>query len=153
MFRSTLLRGVSAGALTLILSSTALAQEALPAIDVGASQPTSAVSGRGIDDPKTPEQGYVVTNATTGMKLDIPIKETPASIAVVPKQVLRDQNITRLQEALENVSGVQSNNNDLEGYVFNIRGFRSLYIYRNALAVPGGEANPQIFDSANIERI
>jgi iron complex outermembrane recepter protein len=176
---SVLRRGVSACALSLFISSSAAeAQQSLPTIDIGgarragttrgaptrnptqsaastgqSSDPAPGVASRFPSEPKTPEQGYVVTNATTGMKLDIPIKETPASIAVVPKQVMQDQNITRLQEALENVSGVQSNNNDLEGYNFNIRGFRSLFIYRNALAVPGGEANPQIFDTANIERI
>ncbi|MFO1125513.1 MAG: TonB-dependent siderophore receptor [Methylocystis sp.] len=170
MNSSVLLRGVSAGALTLLVSHEAFAQQSLPTIDVGGarrappsrisvppsgrpSTPAPGPSSRFPSEPKTPEQGYVVSNATTGMKLNIPIKETPASIAVVPKQVLVDQNITRLQDALENVSGVQSNNNDLEGYIFNIRGFQSLYIYRNALAIPGGEANPQIFDTANIERI
>jgi hypothetical protein len=36
-------------------------------------------------------------------------------------QVLRDQNMTRPQKALENVSGAQSNNDELKGYIFYIR--------------------------------
>jgi iron complex outermembrane receptor protein len=173
-------RRLLVGAMSLLaISSQAVAQQSLPTIEVGGARrgpatrspnsrtatqggaptgqpttaPAEAVASRFPSEPKIPERGYVVRDATTGMKLDIPIRETPASIAVVPRQVMRDQNITRLNEALENVSGVQSNNNDLEGYNFIIRGFRSLYIYRNALAIPAGEANPQIFDTANIERI
>lgn len=169
MFRSTLLRGVSAGALTLLVSYEALAQQSLPTIDVGANRRTTPVRGpasvggqpsnaipepssalRG--EPKTPAEGYVVQSATTAMKTDVPLRQTPVSVVVVPKQVMRDQNDTRLQEALENVSGVRSNSNDLEGYVYKIRGFTSFDIYRNGLAMPG-DSNPGGFDTANLERV
>jgi iron complex outermembrane receptor protein len=156
MFRSILLRGVSAGAMTLVLfPSSTLAQEALPTIDVGGAQPTTSAGARPASpgEPQTPAQGYVVTNATTGTKTDVPLKETPVSVAVVPKQVIEDQAITRLQEALENVSGVQNSSNDFEGYVFRIRGFPSYDVYRNGLLVPGGEANPTVYETANLERV
>ena len=68
---------------------------------------------------------YTVTHATTATKTDTPLMETPVSVQVVPKQVLQDQRVNRLQEALENVSGIRSHNTDLEGYVFKIRGFDS----------------------------
>ncbi|BBU62183.1 ligand-gated channel [Methylosinus sp. C49] len=155
MFRSTLSRGVSAGALTLVLFSSATrAQEALPTIDIAAARPTGgSEAGRGPTEPKTPEQGYVVRNATTGAKADIPIRQTPVSVQVIPKQVIQDQQITNVREAIENVSGVRSNSNELEGYNFTIRGFRSLNIYRNNLAIPSGDSNPSGFDTANLERI
>ena len=47
---------------------------------------------------------------------------------------------------------MRSNNNELEGYNFKIRGFQSLNIYRNNLAIRGN-VNPGIFDTANLERI
>lgn len=177
MFRHSLMRCASVSAATLTLSSSlALAQQSLPTIDVGGArratsahaggirQPNATASARQSNSapqtsapslfpsaPKTPEEGYVVRNATTGMKLDIPIKETPSSIAVVPSQVLQDQNATRLQDAIENVSGVQSNNNDAEGYMFFIRGFRSTLLFRNAVSF--GDTAPGALDTANIERI
>jgi iron complex outermembrane receptor protein len=160
MFRIQLLRGVSAGALMLAVCANATAQESLPAIDVGASQPTPALATQQSDNtvgestnPKTPTQGYVVTNAATATKANIPIKELPVSVQVVPQQVMRDENTTNVQQALENVPGVRSNTNEFEGYNFKIRGFNSLYIYRNNLAIPGGGANPSVFDTANLERI
>jgi iron complex outermembrane receptor protein len=128
--------------------------EALPPIDVGAESPAGA-GGRATHsgEPKTPEEAYIVDNAKAATKTDAPIRETPVSVQVVPRQVIVDQAVNRLQEALENVSGVRSNNNDIEGYNFKIRGFRSVYIFRNGLAVPGGDSNPTSFDTANIENI
>jgi iron complex outermembrane receptor protein len=128
--------------------------EALPPIDVGAeSRPQAGGRVSRSGEPKTPEEGYIVDRATAATKTDVPIKETPVSVQVVPKQVIVDQSINRLQEALENVSGVRSNNNDIEGYNYKIRGFRSVYIFRNGLAIPGGDSNPTSFDTANIESI
>jgi iron complex outermembrane receptor protein len=124
--------------------------EALPPIDVGAEAPPTRSNSSG--EPKTPAEGYVVTNATTAMKTDVPLRQTPVSVVVVPKQVMQDQNVTRIQEALENVSGVRSNSNDLEGYVYKIRGFTSYNIYRNSLAMLG-DSSPGGFDTANLERI
>ena len=122
--------------------------EALPTIDIGAQAPTIAPRGRG--EPATPTEGYVVTNATTATKTDVPLRQTPVSVQIVPKQVMQDQNVTSLPEAIENVPGVRSNNNDLEGYNFTIRGFPSLPTFRNGLANAGATG---IFDTANLERI
>jgi iron complex outermembrane receptor protein len=165
MFRSLVTRGVSASALTLTLyTTTSLAQQSLPTIDVGASRPRRPVSGSSSPGPsvagagavstamQTPAQGYVVTNATTATKTDVPIKETPVSIAVVPRQVITDQADTTLQQAVENVSGVHSLSTDVSAYVFFIRGFQTTNRYRNALLVPG-DADAGMSDTANIERI
>ncbi len=167
---SVLLRGVSAGALLFAFASEcARAQQALPTIDIGGQRraPSSRISGpptgqpvapapgpssRFPSEPRTPAAGYVVRDASTATKSNIPIMQTPASIEVVPKQVIQDQQATLLQDALENVSGVRSSNDDLNSYNFNIRGFQSLYIYRNNLAIPGGESG-LVFDTANLERI
>lgn len=53
-------------------------------------------------------QRYRVPNASTATRTDTPIRDIPASIQVVPQEVLRDQKVTTLTEALRNVSGVTS---------------------------------------------
>ena len=52
------------------------------------------------------QESYHASHATTATKTDTPIMETPFSIQVVPQQVLKDQQTTRLDHALNNVSGV-----------------------------------------------
>lgn len=152
MTTSHLSRGVSIGALALLLALDASAQEALPTIDIGSAAPAAPSSSRFRSEPATPQDGYVTKEAGTATKTDTPIREIPVTVNVVPKQVIVDQAITNLSDALENVPGVRSNNNELEGYNFKIRGFESLYTFRNNLGVPG-DANPSAFDTANIERI
>ncbi|PSB31159.1 AMIN domain-containing protein, partial [Chlorogloea sp. CCALA 695] len=70
------------------------------------------------------EDGYNIPEATTVTRTDTPIRDIPQSIQVVPRQVLEDRQVTRLEEALRNVSGVFSGNN-FGGTIdnFNIRGF------------------------------
>ncbi|MBW4625131.1 MAG: PepSY domain-containing protein [Brasilonema octagenarum HA4186-MV1] len=49
---------------------------------------------------------YRAPDATTATKTDTPIRDIPASIQVVPRQVLEDQKAINLIDALRNVSGV-----------------------------------------------
>ena len=55
--------------------------------------------------------GYRVPNASTATRTDTPLRDIPASIQVIPRQVIEDRNVERLQDALENVSGVTKKNN------------------------------------------
>jgi iron complex outermembrane recepter protein len=57
-------------------------------------------TGEGEDD------NYNVPNASTATKTDIPVRDIPGSIQVIPNQVLEDRQITGLREAVSNVSGV-----------------------------------------------
>jgi iron complex outermembrane receptor protein len=67
---------------------------------------------------------YVTPNATSATRTDTPIRDTPASIQVIPKKVIRDQQVVSLDEALRNVSGVGSRGaGDSRGFNFYIRGF------------------------------
>ena len=70
------------------------------------------------------QRGYRVPNTSIGTRTDTPLRDIPQSIQVVPQQVLRDQNATRLEDALRNVSGV-TQAFSLPGAVstFTIRGF------------------------------
>jgi iron complex outermembrane recepter protein len=161
MFLSNLLRGVSAGALTFAcLSHSALAQEALPTIDIGAALLTQTAGGAGgqngaahngkrSEDPTT----YRPENASTATKTDTPIMETPVSIQVVPQQVLLDEQATTLARAVDNVSGVRSFD---AGYIggndqFQIRGFTTPYVYYDGLRVQNGL--PGTSSLINVEKV
>ncbi|MEH1968909.1 TonB-dependent receptor [Nostoc sp.] len=69
------------------------------------------------------QDGYSVPNTTTGTKTDTPLRDIPQSIQVVPQQVLRDQQVTRLEDAVRNVPGVNQSFNFGPLTFFTIRGF------------------------------
>ena len=80
------------------------------------------------------DEGYAPSDATTATRTDTPLRDIPQSIQVVPQQVIEDQGITRIGEALRNVSGVtrqrdRTNASDR----FTIRGFDQSRILRNGL--------------------
>lgn len=67
---------------------------------------------------------YFVPNATTATRTNTPILDTPTSIQVIPRHVLEEQQVTRLDEALNNVSGVTFAGTFVNTSLnFNIRGF------------------------------
>ena len=73
--------------------------------------PAVKVVGNSIYDVKDPyNEDYVLPNATSGTKTDTPIMETPLNVQVISKQVLKDQQVIRLDQALQNVSGVTTGN-------------------------------------------
>ena len=101
-----------------------------------------------------PEQGYAVKSATTATKTDTPIMETPVSIQVIPQQVLQDQQTTRLDQAVKNVSGVYSSSlwQGQSGDDLVIRGFlNNNIVYRDGFRLE--TTNLGKTDLANIERI
>ena len=55
------------------------------------------------------QDSYRVPNASVGTRTDTPLRDIPQSIQVVSQEVLRDQNVNNLNEALRNVSGVTTN--------------------------------------------
>jgi iron complex outermembrane recepter protein len=143
MSRIAFLRGVSAGALLCsFLPSFVSAQEALPAIDVGvdrsgdvnassgAPAPTSALGS----NPGGRITGYSATNATSALKMDTPIMETPANVQVVTRQTMDDQQVVSVRDALlTDVSGVLMTPN-FAAETYKIRGFTNYgNSYKNGL--------------------
>ncbi len=100
------------------------------------------------------ETSYNVPNATTATKTNTPIMETPASIQVIPQQVLQDQQAIRVEDAVKNVSGVQSSfNYGDEGPDFFIRGFNTDFtVFRNGFRAVSSVASATR-GTANLERI
>ena len=122
--------------------------ETLPKVTVEAD---SAYDPEYYADPYN--QDYVISNATAGTKTDTPIMETPLNVQVISKQVLKDQQVIKLDQALKNVSGVTTNttNNfagDQESIL--IRGFASQTFFRNGFRLQQGAVTRQM---ANVESI
>ncbi|WP_016921377.1 TonB-dependent siderophore receptor [Methylocystis parvus] len=175
---NALLRGVSVGAVVVVFSSSmAGAQQNLPTIDVGSAQRTmgkphgaqtsTGGSQRGASQPSQPQSvaatpllgiprrqdSYVVKETSTATKMNIPNLQLPASVKVVPAEVLRDQQITDLKGALENVSGVQTAQSQGGNASFNrIRGFLTPRVFRNGLMATS-PTNFTDFGTSNVERI
>ncbi|MEM9152229.1 MAG: TonB-dependent siderophore receptor, partial [Cyanobacteria bacterium P01_F01_bin.3] len=78
------------------------------------------------------DEGYNPSRANTATRTNTPLRDIPQSIQVIPQQVIEDQGITRIGEALRNVSGVarqrdRTNASDR----FTIRGFDQSRLLRN----------------------
>lgn len=72
-----------------------------------------------------PVDGYHAKNSATGTKTDTPLENTPVSVQVISRQVMDDQQVLTLADAVANVSGVYTRQGPDGGTsdMFNIRGF------------------------------
>jgi iron complex outermembrane recepter protein len=98
---------------------------------------------------KEDDDNYSVPDATTATKTDTPLRDVPQSIQVIPRQIIEDQEITRISDAVRNVSGVSversyADNTD----VYRIRGFVNPDSLRNGFFVQDPSIN-----TTNIERV
>jgi iron complex outermembrane recepter protein len=103
------------------------------------------------------DTSYRAPNATTATKTDTPTRDIPQSIQVIPQQVIDDQKVLRLQDAVRNVSGVVSDGGfGNVGEEFIIRGFTAPSILRDGFRSTS-EISASTFSSlsetANIERV
>ena len=68
--------------------------------------------------------GYYEKKATTALKQDVPLLETPASVFIINSELIADQQSFRLNQILQNDSSVQKSNNFLGAYSsYQVRGF------------------------------
>ncbi|HEY9876069.1 MAG TPA: TonB-dependent siderophore receptor, partial [Candidatus Obscuribacterales bacterium] len=139
------------------LPATPISPESEPSSETIPNQPTSpgsrASDNDAVDLVVTAEQetGYRTPNATSATRTDTPLRDIPQSIQVVPRQVIEDQQVTRVGEAARNVSGVTAR----QGYGgstdnYTIRGFDASSNLRNGFK---DEGFLSFYDVANIERI
>lgn len=131
-----------ASALVVGCFTQAQAQEAaqLPRVDIKGAIPYPEA------------QGYAGSTADSTSRTATPLKDQPASIQVVPREVLRDRGVTRVDQLIENVSGVlpESNYGGNGATFFNIRGFSENNGLRDGFRSFGYFA---FRDVQNIERI
>jgi len=137
----------------------------LPTVDVTANQQGAPGGGGegtgggfgGAGPGQDPfNNSYVLPDASTGTKTDTPIMDTPLNVQSVSQQVLKDQQVITLDQALANVSNVSiTNQTQFNGTPFSeiqIRGFGTSNIYRDGFRVDGGASNfLQFANIANIE--
>lgn len=118
--------------LALILTGAAFSAASGPAVGQGAGATqleTVTVEGlRGtLESPTGPVPGYVATQSATATKTGTPLIATPASVAVIGAEQVRDQNGQTISEALRYAPGVKSEqfgaNSRLD--FFTIRGFKA----------------------------
>ena len=74
-----------------------------------------------------PERAYQTSNSGNG-KYTEPLLDTAQTITIIPKQLIKDQNATTLQQALQNVPGITfgaGEGGTLPGDNITIRGFNA----------------------------
>ena len=103
----------------------------------------------------TGEQGsrYVEPNTSTATRTDTPLRDIPQSIQVIPREVLEDQQVIRLGDALRNVSGVVRDAQSFNGERFTIRGFEGTSILRDGFRLTFGQGDAGFSELANLETV
>ncbi|BAY68246.1 TonB-dependent siderophore receptor [Anabaena sp. FACHB-709] len=98
---------------------------------------------------------YRVPNASTGTRTDTLIRDIPQTIQVVPEQVIKDQRVTRLRDALLNIGGVvQDGGFGSTSDQIGIRGFFGDGTFGGSILVDGfKDGRGGIRETANVERI
>ena len=100
---------------------------------------------------------YLPASSRTALGLDLSLFETPAAVSVIPQDLLLDQQVNNVDDALRNVAGVtkfKTGNGGEEK--FSIRGFdASQSIYKDGARInnPLNASNIPSTETANIERI
>ena len=102
-----------------------------------------------------PVQGYRATRSATATKTDTALRDIPQAVQVVSRQVIEDQQLDRLGDALANVSSVQRGNThggSSESFV--IRGFHATSYAIDGMALNPLVSRPEaLSDLANVERV
>lgn len=110
------------------------AEAVLPVVTVKAAAERETATG--------PVAGYAARRSATATKTDVPLLETPQSIAIVGAEQIADQKATNLTEALAYTPGVITDPGYANSYdVFYSRGFRiqdgTGGVYRDGLKLGG----------------
>jgi len=103
-----------------------------------------------IRDRKIDAGSYEVTGTNTATKINVPLRDIPQTVNVVPAVVLHDQNALSLQDALQNVPGLSFSVGDGQRDQVTIRGFSAI----SDQFVDGVRDDALYFrDLSNIERV
>ncbi|MDB5883327.1 MAG: TonB-dependent receptor [Ramlibacter sp.] len=97
-----------------------------------------------------PVDGYRATRSSTFTKTDTPLKEVPGSVSVVPAQLMKDQAMQSLSDAIRYVPGALTHQGEGNRDEFIFRGIDS----SANLFVDGIRDDAQVFrDLYNLERV
>lgn len=93
---------------------------------------------------------YSSSSSGAASKADIPLRDIPQSVNVVPSALLKDQNATSMQQALKNVPGVSQDAGDGQRDQFVIRGFSA----QNDMYLDGMRDDAYYYrDLSNLDRV
>lgn len=108
-----------------------------------------------VKEAKVRDQGYTAEDASTAMRIPVPIHDIPRSVEVITRQVMEDQKVIRMSDALRNVSGVfLSQSAGGRGGEFTIRGFpTNLSVFKNGFRDDGTFGTRVPHDVINLESI
>ncbi|GAB4384530.1 MAG: TonB-dependent siderophore receptor [Elainellaceae cyanobacterium] len=97
-------------------------------------------------------EGYNPSAATTGTRIEAPLRDLPLTLQVIPREVIEDRQIIRLTELADNVPGVEafSGYGGLPSNDYYIRGFNTGESFRNGFR-DFTFISPR--DPANVERV
>ncbi|MEM6520812.1 MAG: TonB-dependent siderophore receptor [Cyanobacteria bacterium P01_C01_bin.70] len=133
--------------------------ETVPDADDGPATATPPAAEDGIrilvTGESAAESGYLAPETATGTRTNTSIFEIPQTIQVIPQQVLEDQQVIRLREALRNVpNAVEGNTFGGTSEEFVIRGFSAATILRDGFRTANtDEATAGFEEIANVERV
>lgn len=98
---------------------------------------------------------YTADETTGAMRVQVPIQDLPRSVEIVTRQVMDDQKVIRLQDALRNVSGVSMpNTQGGRSGDFMIRGFRSdINVFKNGFREDSTFGARASRDTVNLQSI
>ncbi len=135
------------------VTSFASQPEDKPTTEIPTEQPT-AETDQPIELLVTGQQNsYFIPEASTAAKLDVPLRDIPASVQVIPKEIIQDRQVIRLNELADNVSGVrrQETFGGLASQGYFIRGFSTGFETLRDGFKDFGFTSPR--DVANIEQV
>lgn len=137
-------------ALARLLAGTGLSYRFTSASTVTIARPSSGEGGASADgtivlDTVQVETDafngpFVATDTSTGMKMDVPLREVPQSVSVVTRQQMDDRGVQTLSDAIDYSAGVSASpyGADARFEQFVIRGFDEnlLGVYRDGMRLP-----------------
>ncbi|MCJ2018117.1 TonB-dependent siderophore receptor [Methylobacterium sp. E-065] len=154
--KNSLFLGTALTTSWLAVSATAVRAEINSSADeIALSELSVTGNGPAVERAGGPVIGYRATRSATATRTDTPLRDTPQSVQVVPRDLLVDQQDIRLSDALQNVSSVQPGGT-IQGRsdTFIIRGFRTqTYAIDGVLLNQAGTFSSVTRDLADVERI
>ena len=113
--------------------------------------PTVVVTGAAPPAPTTPLE----QPAASASRLGLSVRETPASIDVVPAEVLAERGLRTVTEAAQAAVGVTAGDFPAEPSAFSMRGFANSQINTlyNGIKIGPPNMTSRVMDTANLERV
>ncbi|MEC5320146.1 TonB-dependent siderophore receptor [Brenneria populi subsp. brevivirga] len=102
--------------------------------------------------PTEDTTSYTAQEVTVAGKLPVPLKDIPQSVSVVTRQRIEDQNLTTLEDALQQVTGVTVTPNGTETSQYRSRGY-SLNTTIDGVPVYNGLGGSEQFDLGIYDRV